>query len=363
MKSASTAMQGHLASPLTTICTAWSITRRDGKQFFFTDHDQDIFYNNQFYRAALSYSRSAVEGKSDMSPDTMDAEGVIDSSEISDADLRRGLFDGAAVAIFALNYADLTMGQVNLRRGTIGEVSHGLTRYTAVLLGMAQKLGYNTRLQYSPLCRATFGDFHCQVDVPNLYTYEGTVASVIDQRTFTTSGLSGAGPVSTVYQSSLIKFTPYNIIQDGNSGFGVFTAGDVVEITGSEDNDGTKVFFIVHPNTVAVEDQTINLEYPGPLVTFTKTVPGYYEQGVLTWLTGANAGVSMEVKAWTGAPSDQMTLELAMPYPIAVGDTFKVTAGCDKTWRACISFNNALNFRGEPFVPGQDAVLDYPNAQ
>jgi hypothetical protein len=25
-------------------------------------------------------------------------------------------------------------------------------------------------------------------------------------------------------------------------------------------------------------------------------------------------------------------------------------------------FNNALNFRGEPFVPGEDAALAYPNA-
>ena len=51
----------------------------------------------------------------------------------------------------------------------------------------------------------------------------------------------------------------------------------------------------------------------------------------------------------------------AMSEPIAPGDTFSVTAGCDKQFATCKSkFANGLNFRGFPFMPGNDAVLAGP---
>ena len=49
-----------------------------------------------------------------------------------------------------------------------------------------------------------------------------------------------------------------------------------------------------------------------------------------------------------------------MPKPLAPGDTFVVTAGCDKRFETCTSkFANALNFRGFPHLPGNDFVVAY----
>jgi uncharacterized phage protein (TIGR02218 family) len=46
---------------------------------------------------------------------------------------------------------------------------------------------------------------------------------------------------------------------------------------------------------------------------------------------------------------------------MAVGDIFTIIAGCDKTLAICRDkFDNIINFRGDPFVPGTDALLDYP---
>jgi uncharacterized phage protein (TIGR02218 family) len=43
------------------------------------------------------------------------------------------------------------------------------------------------------------------------------------------------------------------------------------------------------------------------------------------------------------------------------GDSFTVTAGCDKTFRICRDkFDNKDNFRGFPHVPGNDFALSYP---
>ena len=82
---------------------------------------------------------------------------------------------------------------------------------------------------------------------------------------------------------------------------------------------------------------------------------GYFSSGEIVWLTGANAGRRMEIKEFSNT---QFTLVLPMPNNIAVGDTYNAIAGCDKTFNTCFSkFSNAVNFRGEPYVPGMDKML------
>jgi len=62
---------------------------------------------------------------------------------------------------------------------------------------------------------------------------------------------------------------------------------------------------------------------------------------------------------------DQQKIELIsdMPFDIAVGDDLRLFPGCDKTNAVCISkFKNGINFVGEPFVPGEDVLGQYPDA-
>ena len=82
---------------------------------------------------------------------------------------------------------------------------------------------------------------------------------------------------------------------------------------------------------------------------------GYFSGGEVQWTSGANNGLRMEVKTFQNG---QFTFVLPMPNAITAGDTFKAIAGCDKTFPTCYTnFNNAINFRGEPYVPGMDAIL------
>jgi uncharacterized phage protein (TIGR02218 family) len=89
---------------------------------------------------------------------------------------------------------------------------------------------------------------------------------------------------------------------------------------------------------------------------------GWFTAGLLTFTGGANAGLAMEVKIHgNSGGSVGFTLWQAMAQPIAVGDTFSVTAGCDKRFVTCINrFNNTANFRGFPHIPGNDFVISYP---
>jgi uncharacterized phage protein (TIGR02218 family) len=72
---------------------------------------------------------------------------------------------------------------------------------------------------------------------------------------------------------------------------------------------------------------------------------GWFTAGKLTFTAGANTGLAVEVKAHRVEP-DGVHIEMwqQMPEPIAVGDTFTVTAGCDKRFTTCRDrFDNALN--------------------
>lgn len=88
---------------------------------------------------------------------------------------------------------------------------------------------------------------------------------------------------------------------------------------------------------------------------------GWFTAGKLTFTGGANAGISVEVKIHRNDGGVSLALWQAMPQPIAVGDAFTVTAGCDKSFSTCGSrFNNTVNFRGFPQIPGNDFVVRYP---
>ena len=82
---------------------------------------------------------------------------------------------------------------------------------------------------------------------------------------------------------------------------------------------------------------------------------GYFTGGEVRFTGGANAGLRREIKEFS---NKQITLTLPMPYTIAAGNTLNVIAGCDKILSTCQSkFGNAANFRGEPHIPGTDAML------
>jgi len=89
---------------------------------------------------------------------------------------------------------------------------------------------------------------------------------------------------------------------------------------------------------------------------------GWFTAGKLSFTGGANAGLAIEVK-YHRKDASGVTIELwqAMPETIAPGDEFTVTAGCDKRFSTCHDrFDNVVNFRGFPHIPGNDFVISYP---
>lgn len=98
---------------------------------------------------------------------------------------------------------------------------------------------------------------------------------------------------------------------------------------------------------------------PAPTVTSFKTgnaqAAGYFDQGVITFTSGANNGLKRTVKSYD--PSTGFTFALPLPVAPSSGDTISVFAGCDKRLATCRSkFSNAGRFRGFPFIPTPETV-------
>ncbi len=83
----------------------------------------------------------------------------------------------------------------------------------------------------------------------------------------------------------------------------------------------------------------------------------WFRHGKVTFTAGANLGLSREVQLYTQA-TREIQCQLEFPFDIATTDVFSITAGCDHRPSTCLNkFSNLINFRGFPFVPGTDQVL------
>lgn len=85
----------------------------------------------------------------------------------------------------------------------------------------------------------------------------------------------------------------------------------------------------------------------------------WFTHGLLHWTTGANANLSAHIKQQ--ASLGAISLWLPAGAAMAIGDQFTASAGCDKRHDTCKNkFANIINFRGFPFMPGNDAAISYP---
>jgi uncharacterized phage protein (TIGR02218 family) len=279
MKAIDPGLQAHLDGGATTMALCWKLTRADGAVLGFTEHDLDLGFDGVTYAAATGFSASQIEQSLGLAVDNLNAAGALSSAAINEDDLARGVYDGAGVDIFAVNWRDASE-RVLLLAGSIGEVRRGKTAFEAEIRSQAHVLGQATGRTYQYYCDAELGDARCAVDLGDpAYTGSGTVTTV-----------SGTGFAA--------------------SGLGAYAGG-------------------------------------------------WFAGGKLTWTGGSNGGLAFEVKSHDGTA---ITLWAAPPEPIQPGDTFDVSAGCDKSQKTCIAkFGNIVNFRGFPHMPGNDVVQSYPN--
>jgi hypothetical protein len=360
----STAMATFLQGAVLTLATCVQITRTDGQVFGFTDHDTNLVYNGITFASAAGYTASAIQASNNLSTSNLEIDALLlaEGGAVTQPDIEAGVWDNAAVIIFAVNYANLEMGQINLTAGNLGQFTIANGGWKVELRGLAQALQQTIGRQYTPGCSATFGDSKCTINLAPL-TFTGSVASVSTAGlAWTDPTLTQGGAVSDFVDTvghEIPTASPYQVVIVPPSGSfqantsvvdgGGTVYGDVASGPGNQqysvtiNSNGTATYTFSSNN--AGEEVFINYTF----------AEGYFTYGKVKWLTGQNAGFSNDVKIF--APGN-VTLALPTYYPIAVGDTYSIVAGCDKAVGTCASrYNNVVNFRGFPAIPGPDVLL------
>lgn len=81
---------------------------------------------------------------------------------------------------------------------------------------------------------------------------------------------------------------------------------------------------------------------------------GWFNQGVIKFTSGRNAGLSRTVKEHKNG---RLSFALRLPFPPQSGDVFKIYPGCDKRQETCgKKFDNIVHFRGFPYIPAADTI-------
>lgn len=387
-----TLLLDHMAGEVTTLATCWKVTLTNGRVYGFTDHTRNIFIEGQMYKSATGYSPTAVETSSMLNVDNLEVEAILNSPDISERDLLAGMWDAAQIEHFIVNWANVTAGRMWLKHGTLGQLTLKSGAFTAEVRGITQAYANRIGESYSPVCRARLGDARCKADLTR-YTGGGIVEAlgaenrIILDATRTEAGPDGgvaitgisraaravvSAPGHTfvngqsvslsgivgVVQEGAPDSSPEEVMQEG-SGFGIngynFTIGDVI----------AGVSFTIPVDTRLANDNPLlgvtppSLQYTAYVsggMAFAYGAVGFYTYGKLTFTSGANINLSMEVKSYA---TGTIELQLPMPFPIAIGDTYTIVAGCGGRFTEdCImKFNNGLNFRGEPHLPGVDQIM------
>lgn len=186
MRAVPAALAATIESGAAPLCTCWVLTRGDGARLGFTDHDRPLTLT--FAAAAVTceaasgWTLGAADGELGLSPGTATATGALDSAALdsgalAEADIARGLYDGAAVEAWRVDWS-APASRILLWRGTITRMAREGPGFTAEVegpLGVLKRVAGRT---YGRTCDARLGDARCRVDL----TRAEVVGQTCDQR-------------------------------------------------------------------------------------------------------------------------------------------------------------------------------------
>lgn len=279
MKQISDAFAARLVADDTTLCACWRFVRADGAVFGATDHDVELVLEGVSYIPSAGIGGVTFESSSGLAPGRATANGALSLDFISEDDLDAGLWDGARVDVWNVDWR-ATEHRIAVWSGRLSEVSRRGRAFTAELVSLKADLETSIGRVYARKCDADVGDARCGVGIEALgFRGDGVVVDVLAPGAFRAAGLEGFDP-------------------------------------------------------------------------------GWFEDGALAWQSGANSGMSVRVLRHT---SVEIGLSETPRFAIEPGHTFRVSAGCNKTFAMCgQKFANRISFRGFPHMPGADAVLAGP---
>lgn len=190
MKQLSAALQSHLDSGTTTLCSCWRLTLRNGEKMGFTDHDKSVVFDGTSFEAQAGFSGSEIQSTTGLNIDNLEASGALQSTQLDGARLTAGDYDHAQIEIWLVNWQDQSQ-RILQRKGHLGEVTYGQGHFTAEVRGLAHLLNQQKGRLFQFACDASLGDARCGVNA-TLSSYQSAATiTAEDGASVKVSGLSG----------------------------------------------------------------------------------------------------------------------------------------------------------------------------
>ncbi|MCT4654833.1 MAG: DUF2163 domain-containing protein [Cohaesibacter sp.] len=164
MKEFSQSFKDHLASGATTLAYCWVLERSDGVSLGFTDHDKALMLDGIKCEPASGFTASQSRESADFSVSDQEISGILSSHWLKEQDLASGLFDGARIQTWRVNWQN-TQEKHLLRSGYLGEIKRSDKGFSAEIRSATAQMDREKGRVYQTSCDALLGDDRCKLDL------------------------------------------------------------------------------------------------------------------------------------------------------------------------------------------------------
>lgn len=158
-----------------TLARCWRVTRLDGVVLGFTDHDRDLVLDGVTYAAGTGLEAAQMEAELGFAIGGGEASGALSSPGITEADIKNGLYDGASVDLFLVDWSQPS-ARMQLESGVIGEIKRMGQAFAAEIRSLSYRLDEERGLLFRRGCAADFGDARCGIaSDAAAFRYDGAI--------------------------------------------------------------------------------------------------------------------------------------------------------------------------------------------
>lgn len=157
-------LAARLKGGATTLCRCWALRRRDGLVLGFTDHDRDLVLSGVTYTARSGLEAAEASAELGFAVGGGEVAGALTSAGITEADVAAGLYDGAGVETWLVDWAE-PEARLLLDVATLGEIRREGGAFVAELRGLMHRLDVTVGRSFRAACDAELGDARCRLDL------------------------------------------------------------------------------------------------------------------------------------------------------------------------------------------------------
>lgn len=170
--------------------TTWMIERADGEVLRFTDHNRALLVDGELYTPAGGFNASARDRQEGLSPQNLEATGVITDDAITEVDLRAGKYRRAVVTERLLDWKYPWVGDIVKNSYIIRETTWDGEVWQGAIESVLAKLQNSVGDTYERRCRwRRLGDADCGVNLAP-FTVTGSAVSVVTARKKITTAIT-----------------------------------------------------------------------------------------------------------------------------------------------------------------------------